>query len=107
MGDAIETTIQGDKAIIKAPPGVNATGSFEPRETVKQFLENEEVKEVLLNLEAMERINSITLGDFVACHVACAKVGKKLRIVNAQPTVAGVLKMCHIDRIIEVERPQG
>jgi len=107
MEDALETAAQGERAIIKAPRGVNATGSFKPRETVKDLLANDGIKVVVLDLEVMERINSVSLGEFVTCHVACVKAGKTMCIINAQPTVSGVLKMCHLDRIIEVKRSQG
>lgn len=58
------------------------------------------VKSIILDLSALDMMDSTGVGIIVMCHAKLEKAGGSLRVAGAQGIVQEILHMTHVDRIV-------
>jgi anti-sigma B factor antagonist len=61
----------------------------------------EGAKKVVLDLRALDAIDSTGVGILVMCNAKLQKAGGVMRIVSSDGIVASTLQMTHVDRIVK------
>ena len=90
----------GDVRILTFLPGLlGASESIERLDEVRAILGD--ASRILVNLGAMQFINSVFLGMLVALHKRLAAVGGSIKVYGLPPDVADVFKITRLDQIFE------
>jgi len=68
---------------------------------VGEYIKNG-VKHVIFDLTAVHHVDSAVVGQIVKSHSGLKRSGGMLRLAGAAGMVEGVLKMTHVDKVIEI-----
>jgi len=79
-----------------------AEGTTFLRDTIRASLE-QGYNRIILNLEAVDFIDSAGLGELVRTHVAVRSRGGQLKLIKPTGNVYGLLKITRLDNVFDVE----
>jgi anti-sigma B factor antagonist len=101
------TTRQLDGTVIADIAGkiALAEGTELLRETVRDFLEQRNNR-ILLNLEAVEFIDSAGLGELVRTLASVRSHGGQLKLLKPSANVHNLLKITKLDRVFDIEQDE-
>ena len=98
LGDAIVVEIVGRLAL------GDGTGAL--RDVMRSLAEQGK-KHIVLNLAAVNFVDSSGLGELVRTHASVRSRGGQLKLVNPSKHVHDLLKMTKLDRVLDVERDEA
>ncbi len=75
------------------------------RNAVRDLLEHD--NRILLNLAAVEFIDSSGLGELVRTHASIRSRGGQLKIVNPSRTILELLRITKLDRVLDIEQDEA
>jgi len=81
-------------------------GNIMLREVVAGLLEKGN-KRILLNLQAVEYVDSAGLGELVRTHTTLQKEGGQLKMVNVNPRVQELLKVTSLHKVFDVQKDEA
>lgn len=98
--DALAVTVldEGDFSLVKL---AGSAGTEESEKLEQRLTElSSGVRHLVLDLSELSFLNSAGLGAMVAAHRRCREQGGGLFIVQPQASVAQVLRITHLDRLL-------
>jgi len=97
----------GNVAIIELAGRIAyATGSCALRDAIKRELEQGR-RNILLNLNAVDYLDSAGLGEMAGAFVTLTKLGGKLRVVNTQPRLTNLLQITKLYKVFVTFADEG
>ncbi len=91
----------GDTIIVK--PGQDIVSSMaDDFKTELKGLVDKGAKEITMDMEKVEMIDSIGMGLLIAAHNSLVKNGGRLRIINCSTDILGLLRTMRLDKHFEV-----
>ncbi|HEY1422727.1 MAG TPA: STAS domain-containing protein [Candidatus Acidoferrum sp.] len=95
---------QADGAVVVDLTGkiALAEGTALLRDTIRNILEQGNNR-IVLNLEAVEYIDSAGIGELIRTHASVRSRGGQLKLVNARGNVYGLLKITRLDNVFDIE----
>jgi anti-sigma B factor antagonist len=81
-------------------------GGGQLREAIKMLMEKGK-KHIVLNLAAVDFIDSSGLGELVRTHATIRSHGGQMKIVNPSKHVHDLLKMTKLDRVLDIEQDEA
>jgi anti-sigma B factor antagonist len=98
LGDAIVVDIVGRLAL--------ADGTAAVRDVMRS-LADQGTKHIVLNLAAVNFVDSSGLGELVRTHASIRSHGGQLKLVNPSKHVHDLLKMTKLDRVLDIEQDEA
>jgi anti-sigma B factor antagonist len=98
LGDAIVVDIVGRMAL--------ADGTAALRDVMRSLAEQGK-KHIVLNLSAVNFVDSSGLGELVRTHASVRSHGGQLKLVNPSKHVHDLLKMTKLDRVLDIEEDEA
>jgi anti-sigma B factor antagonist len=98
LGDAIVVDIVGRLAL--------ADGTAAVRDVMRS-LADQGKKHIVLNLAAVNFVDSSGLGELVRTHASIRSHGGQLKLVNPSKHVHDLLKMTKLDRVLDIEQDEA
>jgi anti-sigma B factor antagonist len=98
LGDAIVVDIVGRLALID--------GTAAMREAIRVPLEQGK-KHIIINLAAVDFVDSSGLGELVRTHASVRSHGGQLKLVNPGKHVHDLLRMTKLDRVLDIEQDEA
>ena len=98
LGDAIVVDIVGRLAL--------ADGTAAVRDVIQSLAEQGK-KHIVLNLAAVNFVDSSGLGELVRTHASVRSHGGQLKLVNPSKHVHDLLKMTKLDRVLDIEQDEA
>jgi anti-sigma B factor antagonist len=98
LGDAIVVDIVGRLAL--------ADGTAAVRDVMRS-LADQGKKHIVLNLAAVNFVDSSGLGELVRTHASVRSHGGQLKLVNPSKHVHDLLKMTKLDRVLDIEQDEA
>jgi anti-sigma B factor antagonist len=98
LGDAVAVDVVGKIAL--------GEGSGQMRGTIRTLME-EGKKHIVLNLAAVDFIDSSGLGELVRTHATIRSHGGQMKIVNPSKHVHDLFKMTKLDRVLDIEQDEA
>jgi anti-sigma B factor antagonist len=83
-----------------------AEGTMLLRDTIRDFLKNGNNR-IILNLQAVDFIDSAGLGELVRALASIRSHGGQLKLVNPSENVHHLLKITKLDRVFDIENDEG
>jgi anti-anti-sigma factor len=94
--------VNADKKVVVKPDGdIIASATGELRNYLNELVKNG-AKELVVDLEHVEMIDSVGLGLFIATYNSLNKVGGKLVVINASNDLFGLFKNMRLDQRLNV-----
>jgi anti-anti-sigma factor len=62
----------------------------------------QDTREVILDFEGVESLDSAGLGELVLAHMSAAGQGKSVKLSGAQPHVRGLLELTNLSSVFEL-----
>jgi anti-sigma B factor antagonist len=81
-------------------------GGGQLREAIRMLMEKGK-KRIVLNLAAVDFIDSSGLGELVRTHATIRSHGGQMKIVNPSKHVHDLLKMTKLDRVLDIEQDEA
>jgi len=69
---------------------------------LRHFVQGFQFQILVIDCDALDFVTSTVLEAFVSVHLRCRRMGRPVRIVNANALVRDMLVTTHLDRLIEV-----
>jgi anti-sigma B factor antagonist len=98
LGDAIVVDIVGRLAL--------ADGTAAVRDVVGSLVQQGK-KHIVLNLAAVDFVDSSGLGELVRTHASVRRHGGQLKLANPSKHVHDLLKMTKLDRVLDIEQDEA
>jgi len=98
LGDAVVVDIVGRLAL--------ADGTAAVRDVIQSLAEQGK-KHIVLNLAAVNFVDSSGLGELVRTHASVRSHGGQLKLVNPSKHVHDLLKMTKLDRVLDIEQDEA
>jgi anti-sigma B factor antagonist len=98
LGDAMAVDVVGRIAL--------GEGGRQLREAIRMSMEQGK-KHIVLNLAAVDFIDSSGLGELVRTHATVRSHGGQMKIVNPSKHVHDLLKMTKLDRVLDIEQDEA
>jgi anti-sigma B factor antagonist len=98
LGDAVVVDIAGRIAL--------AEGTGLMRDAIRPLVEQEK-KYIIINLAAVDFVDSSGLGELVRTHASVRSHGGQLRLANPSKHVHDLLKMTKLDRVLDIEQDEA
>jgi anti-sigma B factor antagonist len=98
LGDAIVVDIVGRLAL--------TDGTAAMREAIRVPLEQGR-KKIIINLAAVDFVDSSGLGELVRTHASVRSHGGQLKLVNPGKHVHDLLRMTKLDRVLDIEQDEA
>jgi anti-sigma B factor antagonist len=98
LGDAVVVDIVGRLAL--------ADGTAAVRDVIQSLAEQGK-KHIVLNLAAVNFVDSSGLGELVRTHASVRSHGGQLKLVNPSKHVYDLLKMTKLDRVLDIEQDEA
>jgi anti-sigma B factor antagonist len=98
LGDATVVDVVGRLAL--------ADGTAALRDVMRSLAEQGK-KHIVLNLAAVNFVDSSGLGELVRTHASVRSHGGQLKLVNPSKHVHDLLKMTKLDRVLDVEQDEA
>jgi anti-sigma B factor antagonist len=98
LGDAVVVDIVGRLAL--------GDGTAALRDVMRNFAEQGK-KHIILNLAAVNFVDSSGLGELVRTHASVRSHGGQLKLVNPSKHVHDLLKMTKLDRVLDVVQDEA
>jgi len=98
LGDAAAVDIVGRLAL--------ADGNAALRDVMRGLAEQGK-KHIVLNLAAVDFVDSSGLGELVRTHASVCSHGGQLKLVNPSKHVHDLLKMTKLDRVLDIEQDEA
>jgi len=98
LGDAIVVDIVGRLAL--------ADGSAAVRDVIGSVVQQGK-KHIVLNLAAVDFVDSSGLGELVRTHASVRSHGGQLKLANPSKHVHDLLKMTKLDRVLDIEQDEA
>jgi anti-sigma B factor antagonist len=98
LGDAIVVDIVGRLAL--------ADGTAAIRDVIGSLVQQGK-KHIVLNLTAVNFVDSSGLGELVRTHASVRNHGGQLKLVNPSKHVHDLLKMTKLDRVLDIEQDEA
>src|SRR6202140_1421143 len=98
LGDAIVVDIVGRLAL--------ADGTAAVRDVIGSLVQQGK-KHIVLNLAAVDFVDSSGLGELVRTHASVRSHGGQLKLANPSKHVHDLLKMTKLDRVLDVEQDEA
>jgi anti-sigma B factor antagonist len=98
LGDAIVVDIVGRMAL--------ADGTAALRDVMRSLAEQGK-KHIVLNLSAVNFVDSSGLGELVRTHASVRSHGGQLKLANPSKHVHDLLKMTKLDRVLDIEEDEA
>jgi anti-sigma B factor antagonist len=89
------------KKVVKPDRDIIASATGELRNHLNELVKNG-TKELVIDLEHVEMIDSVGLGLFIATYNSLNKVGGQLIVVNASDDLFGLFKNMRLDQRMNV-----
>lgn len=67
--------------------------------TLNDFVDNDE-RDAIINLESIQKINSLSLAVFIGCKRKLSDTNRKFKLVNPNENVIRVLEMASLDKFL-------
>ena len=104
---SVTTKQVGDIAVIEIVGRIAlAAGTAAIREAIQTLLERKEPR-VVMDLHAVNFIDSAGLGELVRAHTSVAKHGGRLIILNPSNVVQDLFWMTKLDRVLEIQSDES
>lgn len=100
--NSISSRQVGSVVIIDIVGRIVLGGTAILRETIRVFIEQGK-HHILLNLESLDYIDSVGLGELVRTHVAVRSCGGQLKLVKPTGNINSLLKVTRLDTVFEIE----
>jgi anti-anti-sigma factor len=91
-----------DGARIDLPPSFDFTSSAKFRMPFVQMLNDPTKDRIVLNLSAVNYVDSCGIGTLVAWHKFCEERGKEMVVQNCNDKVLRILKVLSVDRLFRL-----
>ena len=91
---------ENDKYVVIPDGNIVATIVNEFRSELKTIVEKE--KEIIVNLEGVEMIDSMGLGALIATHNSMQKYDKKLELINVSKDLLSLMKTMRLDQHFKI-----
>jgi anti-sigma B factor antagonist len=98
LGDAIVVDIVGRLAL--------ADGTAAVRDVIRSLVQQGK-KHIVLNLAAVDFVDSSGLGELVRTHASVRSHGGQLKLANPSKHVHDLLKMTKLDRVLDIEQDEA
>ena len=98
LGDAIVVDIVGRLAL--------ADGTAAVRDVIGSLVQQGK-KHIVLNLAAVDFVDSSGLGELVRTHASVRSHGGQLKLANPSKHVHDLLKMTKLDRVLDIEQDES
>lgn len=98
LGDAIVVDIVGKLAL--------ADGTAAVRDVIGSLVQQGK-KHIILNLAAVDFVDSSGLGELVRTHASVRSHGGQLKLANPSKHVHDLLKMTKLDRVLDIEQDES
>ena len=98
LGDAIVVDIVGRLAL--------ADGTAAIRDVIASVVQQGK-KHIVLNLAAVDFVDSSGLGELVRTHASVRSLGGQLKLANPSKHVHDLLKMTKLDRVLDIEQDEA
>jgi len=98
LGDAIVVDIVGRLAL--------ADGTAAVRDVIGSLVQQGK-KHIVLNLAAVDFVDSSGLGELVRTHASVRSHGGQLKLANPSKHVHDLLKMTKLDRVLDIEQDEA
>src|ERR1041385_9423188 len=98
VGDVTVLDLNGRISLVEEL--VSGSGALRLQEAVREVVQNG-ARKVLLNLRHVTYVDSSGLGELVACMTTAQNHEGELRISNATPRILDLLKMTHMNSVLQ------
>jgi|SRR5579862_8120276 len=95
--------VEPDVTVVEISGRLNMGNALQSIETSVKKMVDQGARKLVVDLTALNYIDSSGIGMLVACCGYIAKNGGKMRIAGAQGNVAKVLEMVHMPRIAPLD----
>lgn len=92
-----EISRDGSSAVVKPGADIVASNAKELREELKNLIDLG-IRELVVDLGAVEMIDSVGLGLLIAVHNSLSKTDGTLTVINASKDLEGLFKSMRLDR---------
>jgi anti-anti-sigma factor len=89
--------------IVELHGRLNVGPSLADAEAAMQNLLKEGCNKILVDLRSLDYIDSASLGMLTACRNQLLEKGGQIRLAGAHGTIARILKVIHMDKIMPVD----
>lgn len=94
--------VDGEFCVIKIEGNIALDGVGEVKSFVKQFLEDETIKKVIINFEKVHFIDSSGIGLIVSIFKTLQQRGAKLGLSNLSKKNCEIFNMTRLDKILSI-----
>lgn len=91
----------GNTAVVKPGRDIVSSMANAFKAELKNLLD-QGIKDLTMDLDGVEMIDSIGMGLLIAAHNSLAKVGGALRVINPSPDILGLMRTMRLDKHFEV-----
>lgn len=91
-----------DHVVVKPKKDVVASMAEDFRNELQQLIENEK-KDIFIDMEGVEMVDSVGIGVIIATHNSLGKIERKLKIINISRDIHTLFATMRLDRHFEIE----
>jgi len=96
----LERTVEG-VTILTLARGLKGKGENHLKERLDHLVRSGNLQ-ILIDLKNLPQIDSTELGRLIRCHLSVRQAGGRVRICNVSEKVRTVMKLTHLDTILEL-----
>lgn len=91
-----------DHVVVKPMTDIVASMAENFRSELQALIEGEE-KDIIIDMDGVEMVDSVGIGVIIATHNSLSKVGKKLKVTNIIKDIYTLFTTMRLDRHFEIE----